>query len=271
MAERSGGVPGRRPPPPFGPVVVRARTPVTPRLGRVTLAGAALVGFPRPGPAASVRVLVPTGESALEPDGSLVLPTWTGNEFLLPDGRRPTIRTLTPRRVDPAAGTLDVEVVLHGDGAASSWAATAEPGSPAAVSGPGRGYTFDPHAPAHLLAGDETALPAIATLCEAAPPTPLMIHVELVDPECCPPLPLPSAAVLHRHRAVGDGPPGAALLEALQGTDWPLDTRIWAAGEAAAMQRLRRWLFGPRGVPRGHAHVRGYWVFGRRAGGEVTP
>jgi NADPH-dependent ferric siderophore reductase len=249
-------------------VVVQERTPVTARLARVRLAGAGLVGFPPPAPAASVRVLLPVG-AALGPDGALVLPAWAGNEFLLPDGSRPPIRTLTPRRFDPAAGTLDVEVVLHGPGTASSWAATAAPGSPAAVSGPGRGYTFDPAAPAHLLAGDETALPAIATLCEAAPAGPLVVHIELVDPEACPPLPLPPGAVIHRHRAAPGVPPGAALLDALAGADWPPGTRIWAAGEAAAMQRLRTWLFGERGVPRAHAHVRGYWVSGRAAAGLV--
>ena len=35
------------------------------------------------------------------------MPAWNGNEFLLPDGRRPAIRTFTPRRVDPDALELD--------------------------------------------------------------------------------------------------------------------------------------------------------------------
>jgi NADPH-dependent ferric siderophore reductase len=38
---------------------------------------------------------------------------------------------------------------------------------------------------------------------------------------------------------------------------------VWAAGEAAAMQRLRRHLFDERGVPRSAAVVRGYWKRGR--------
>ncbi len=74
------------------------------------------------------------------------MPTWNGNEFLLPDGRRPTIRTFTPRHVDTGALELVIDAVVHGDGAASQWAQAAAPGLDAAVSGPGRGYTIDERA-----------------------------------------------------------------------------------------------------------------------------
>jgi NADPH-dependent ferric siderophore reductase len=40
-------------------------------------------------------------------------------------------------------------------------------------------------------------------------------------------------------------------------------TRLWAAGEAAAMQRIRRHLFEDRGLSRADATVRGYWKHGR--------
>jgi len=38
---------------------------------------------------------------------------------------------------------------------------------------------------------------------------------------------------------------------------------VWVAGEAAAVQRIRRALFEERGVPRSRATVRGYWKHGR--------
>jgi NADPH-dependent ferric siderophore reductase len=43
---------------------------------------------------------------------------------------------------------------------------------------------------------------------------------------------------------------------------------VWAAGEAAAVQRIRSHLFVDRGLPRAHATVRGYWKHGRRADTE---
>jgi NADPH-dependent ferric siderophore reductase len=40
---------------------------------------------------------------------------------------------------------------------------------------------------------------------------------------------------------------------------------VWVAGEAAAVQRIRKHLFEERGVARGTAVVRGYWKRGRSA------
>ncbi|MGH9289766.1 MAG: siderophore-interacting protein, partial [Acidimicrobiales bacterium] len=137
---------------------------LSPRLVCVTFAGPDLEGLTVEHPAASVRLLLPSPGTH-----ELVTPSWNGNEFLLPSGRRPTIRTFTPRRVDPGALELDVEIVTHAAGVASEWARAAEPGNPAAGSGPGRGYTIHRDAPAFLLAGDETAIPAISQLLEVLP------------------------------------------------------------------------------------------------------
>ncbi|TML63714.1 MAG: hypothetical protein E6G14_17935, partial [Actinobacteria bacterium] len=76
----------RREPPAFREVEVRRVERLSPRLVRVTLSGSELAGFTVEQPAASVRVLLPSSGA-----GDLVAPSWNGNEFLLPDGRRPTI------------------------------------------------------------------------------------------------------------------------------------------------------------------------------------
>ena len=112
----------------------------------------------------------------------LVLPTWTGNEYRYDDGSRPVIRTLTPLRCSPDDGELDVEVVLHGAGPLSEWAATAGVGAAAAVSGPGRGYEVDADARSFVLAGDESALPALGLLVGAMPPAAeVRVIVEIAD------------------------------------------------------------------------------------------
>src|SRR5438309_313469 len=131
----------RREPPAFRRVSVRAAAPVTPRLIRVTLGGSELEGLVVEQPAASVRLLLPSRGST-----DLVMPAWTGNEFLLQDGSRPAIRTLTPLRLDPERHELDVEIVVHEGGTASGWALAAREGDEAALSGPGRGYPIDPGA-----------------------------------------------------------------------------------------------------------------------------
>jgi NADPH-dependent ferric siderophore reductase len=235
---------------------------------RVALTGPELDGLVVEQPAASVRLLLPWPR-----DEALVIPSWNGNEFLMPDGRRPTIRTFTPRRVDSEAHELDVEIVLHGDGVASGWAAAAEPGDPAAISGPGRGYAIDGDAPSFLLAGDETAIPAIIQLLETLPrDKPAQVMIEIVHSDARLALPDHSGAMVQWCDLPPDGTPGDALLAAVRGADIAADTRVWAAGEAAAVQRIRRHLFDDRGVPRVHATIRGYWKHGRSgdAGDEVT-
>ena len=249
----------RREPPAFRSVAVRRVEELTPRMVRVTFSGEELEGLAVEHPAASVRLLLPSPGTT-----ELVRPAWNGNEFLLPDGRRPLIRTFTPFRVDPEALELDLEIVVHGGGGASEWAAAARPGDPAAISGPGRGYAVDPEAPAFLLAGDETAIPAMAQLLDALPAAKaVQVLIEVAAPDAR--LALPD----HPRSAVRwcDRPPGAApgdtLVAAVRDADLVPGTRVWAAGEAAAVQRIRRHLFDERGVPRSQATVRGYWKHGR--------
>lgn len=254
----------RRSPPPFRRARVEAVERLTARLVRVTLAGPELRGMPVPQPAASVRLLLPeTGADDVE------LPEWDGNRFVLPEGQRPTLRTLTPRRTEPGPGRLEVQVVVHGAGAASHWAETAGPGTPAAVSGPGRGYEVDATADAYLLGGDETAAPAIGQLLEALPRhVPVEVHLELADLAARPELPGHPRARVHWHELPPEATPGAALEAAVRDAGPEPGTRIWLAGEAAAVQRIRHHLFSDRGLPRSEAAVRGYWKHGRAGDGD---
>jgi NADPH-dependent ferric siderophore reductase len=255
----------RREPPRFRRVSVEAVELLTPRLTRVTFGGSELEGFDVEQPAASVRLLLP-------PPGTdeLVMPTWNGNEFLLPDGQRPTIRTFTPLRVDPAVGALVVEIVVHGGGAASEWAGVAQPGAPAALSGPGRGYRIDADAPAFLLAGDETAIPAIGQLLEELPAEArVRVHVEIAHPDGRIALPERVQASVEWHELPEGAPPGDALVAAVHGAEIDDEARVWVAGEAAAVQRIRRHLFEDRGLTRTQATVRGYWKHGRTGDVEV--
>jgi NADPH-dependent ferric siderophore reductase len=230
----------------------------SPRLRRVTLGGPELDGFAVDLPAASARLLLP------EPGVGLVVPEWKGNEFLLPDGRRPAIRTLTPW--DLGGRRLAVDVVLHGSGRASAWARAAAAGDTVAVSGPGRGYVVA-DAPEYVVAGDETALPAIAQVLAALPEgVPVQVHVEVADAGAR--LDLPGDASVEWHVLPAGAGPGDALVDAVSAAAFGPDARVWAAGEAAAVQRVRRHLFEERGLPRAQCTVRGYWKHGR-AGGDA--
>jgi len=251
----------RREPPRFRRVTVDTTSRLGPRMVRVRFVGEELDGFVVDEPAASVRLLIPSPGST-----ELVMPAWNGNVFLLPDGTRAAIRTFTPRFVDPAVPALDIDIVLHGStgGAASAWAATASEGAAAAVSGPGLGYVAVGRAGRYLLVGDETAIPAISQLLETlADSIPVAVHIEVSEAGGRVPVPEHPGATVTWHELPAGAPPGDELVGAVRTDTVTEDTVVWAAGEAAAMQRIRRHLFEERGVPRGRATVRGYWKHGR--------
>jgi NADPH-dependent ferric siderophore reductase len=234
---------------------------ITPRLTRIRLAGPDLAALSFDEPAASVRLLVPTPG-----DDGLVIPTWEGNEFLRPDGSRPIIRTLTPRYLE--GETLTLEIVLHADGAMSNWASSVRGGERAAISGTGRGYSIDQTAAGFLLAGDESAIPAISQLLEWLPAEcDVRVIIEIAEPEGRGPLPSHPRATIDWVELPKEAPPGDALVDAVESFEIPDDWRVWAAGEAAAMFRVRKHLFDTVGLERRHATVRGYWKHGRTGPG----
>jgi NADPH-dependent ferric siderophore reductase len=253
----------RREPPRFRTVEVARVEALSPRLVGITFSGPELGGLVVDEPAASVRLLLP-------PVGTqeLVMPAWNGNEFLLRDGTRPVLRTFTPRRYDPDTHELLLQVVLHGHGAASSWAAAVVPGAPAAISGPGRGYAVDAGMRAVFLAGDETALPAMSQLLETLPAgCAIGMHVEIGAPEARIRLPERVGAAVEWHVLPAGAAPGDALVATVRSAGLTPDVHVWAAGEAASVQAIRRHLFGDRGVPRAQTSIRGYWKRGRTGDG----
>ena len=261
--DRLAALRARREPPPFRPVEVRRTERLSPCMTRATLAGPELEGLTVDQPAASVRLLLPSPGA-----GDLVMPAWNGNEFLLPDGTRPVIRTLTPRRLDPDALELDVDIVIHDGGPASAWAEAAGPGAPGAVSGPGRGYDVDADATAFLLAGDETAVPAIGQLLEVLPSDrPVAVMIE-ARPDARLALSGHRRATVEWLDLAPGGTAGDALVPAVTGAEIAPGAKVWVAGEAAAVQRIRRHLFQERGLSRSQATVRGYWKQGRAGDGD---
>lgn len=211
--------------------------------------------------AASVRLLLPRpGEPRP------VIPDWNGNEFLMDDGTRPVIRTLTPLERPEGSRHLDVDVVLHNDSPLTEWARDAAAGTGAAVSGPGRGCAIDDGAAAYLVVGDESAIPAMRQVIAAIPSTiPVRVHVEIASADAETTLSSHARARVAWHVRSPQEDFGGPILDAVRTEDLVDGTVVWAAGEAAAMQRIRRHLADERRIPRTATTVRGYWKKTRRA------
>ncbi|MDR6712974.1 NADPH-dependent ferric siderophore reductase [Pseudomonas hunanensis] len=140
--------------------VVRV-TEVTPRMRRITLGGPELEGFVSLGSDDHVKLLF--GETA-EQQAAI-----DARQLGRDSGVRPTMREYTPRRYDLAAGELDIDFVLHGDGPASTWAAQAAPGQTLNIAGPRASMVVPDIFDSYLLIGDETAIPAIARRLDELP------------------------------------------------------------------------------------------------------
>lgn len=159
-------------------VEVERVTRLCPSFVRITFTGEDLDLFADNGADQRIKFLLPApcgGWEYLDRQS----PDWFTSWRALPEERRNPLRTYTVRAVRPDLREVDVDIVLHGDtGPASRWANGARPGTPLVILGPNAahpgshgGREFAPPATSHalLLAGDETAVPAIASICEALP------------------------------------------------------------------------------------------------------
>lgn len=234
---------------------VRRSERVTPRMIRVTLGGDELAGFGGDGPDRRIKMFFPVPGQ----DRPAVPRATSGGPLWPPGEARPAIRTYTVRRFDAEAGELDVDFVLHaGRGPGAAWARDARPGSWVGVSEPGGRYVPDPDADFHVVIGDETALPAVATVLDALPPgVPALVLLEIADADEEQELP-GSADVTWVHR--GGREPGVPLAEAVRAATFP-DGRgqAWLSGESACVRDLRRHLLDERGLDRRAVYATGYW------------
>jgi NADPH-dependent ferric siderophore reductase len=182
--------------------------------------------------------------------------------YLREESGRRVKRRYTIRHARPDVGEFDLDMLVHGHGPGSAWAAAAAPGQTVEFQGP-RGKLELRSADWHLLAGDESALPAIAELCEALGPDEAAIAVVDVG-DAADELPLPERTEVHWvHR--GTAAPGRPDLLADVLMELPLPAGAghgYLMGETRAMVALRS-VLEARGLQHDAIFVKGYWNIGR--------
>ncbi|ADG73827.1 Siderophore-interacting protein [Cellulomonas flavigena DSM 20109] len=236
---------------------------LTPHLLRVVLGGPGMAPIAPPTEADSYVKLgfAPDGPRPLGPDGRVDVEALRA---ALPQGAEVRLRAYTVRAYDATTHQLTVDVVVHGDeGVAGPWALAARPGDEVLVHGPGGAWSPDPEAEVHLLAGDASALPAVAVGLERLPRDAVGLAVlEVHDADDELPLDAP-AGVEVRWVHTGTGVPGVALVDAVRSWPWPAG-RVCAFvhGEAGAVKELRGYLRAERRVARGDLSISGYWRLG---------
>lgn len=237
---------------------VRRVERVTPARRRIVLGGD-LAHFRSASPDDHVKLIFPDA-----PGAELRLPAVDGDRVRYPTGvERPPMRDYTPYDVDPDAGELVIEFVLHGDGPAAAWAAAALPGDRVGQVGPRGSFVVD-GAHRWVLAGDESALPAIARRLRELPAEATGVaFIEIGDAEERLDLPAPAGVDVVWLTRDG-GPTGGDLLpDAVRGLSALADgTFVWAGAEAGVASRIRAHLRDERGHAADHMRITGYWRAG---------
>jgi NADPH-dependent ferric siderophore reductase len=241
---------------------VRDVSPITPKMVRIIVGGAALEGFVSAAHDDHVKLFFPQPGQEKP-----VLPTPSPNGPVYPEGApRPAARDYTPRRYDAAANTLAIDFVLHGDGPAAAWAAQARPGQFLGVGGPRGSFIVPDDFDWYLLAGDETALPAIGRRLEELPAgTRALVVVEVDDAgdeQRFDTRARLDTRWLHR----GGAEPGEKKLLLQQAIAAlalpPGEGYAWVAAEAATAKALRRHLVEERGLNKDRVKAAAYWKQG---------
>lgn len=190
LLSESAVLPGAQAAKPFQ-LQVTAVQDLGPRLRRVTLGGPGLAGFGTDRGATwdlRIKLVLPSpGQplpriKAFENHEFQELPNaWRKAWLCIPEDERGELRSYTVRqaRLESTSPEIDVDFVLHPhgpQGPAARWASSLRIGDPAVVVGPNaaadhcQGIEFAPGGARHvLLAGDETALPAIAGILRDLP------------------------------------------------------------------------------------------------------
>ncbi|MCK2022917.1 siderophore-interacting protein [Microbacterium sp. kSW2-24] len=249
---------------------------LAPHWMRVTLGGGEIEKFRPMGFDQWFRLFLPIGgDAGLDRVPAKANKMFGYLKFLrIPDGERPVMRNYSVRAYRPAEGDrgaeIDVDFVLHGSaaegtaGPASRWAETCTPGEHVLIID--EGLTFNPERGVDrvLLVGDETALPAIASIAASVPAGAIgtaIIEVPSLDDALDFPHPegLSVEWVLRPH----DEQPGALALQRVAEIDLPAETfHTYAAGEQSLASGVRKLLVGERGVDKNTVSFCGYWKIG---------
>ncbi|MBL3682961.1 siderophore-interacting protein [Leucobacter aridicollis] len=254
------------------PLRVGRLTEVTSTMLRITLTGAALdahtdqagnvtPAFSSPGFDDDVRLLFP-----YPGDLTPVLPEIEHGRVTFAPGRRPIARAYTVRRFDPTTRELDIDIVLHGTGVASTWASTASVGDVMYVVGPGKTLDLPSGADNYLILGDDTAIPAVARLLEQLPERATgEVLLSVPGKEYRYELQAPAGVRVRWINADAvASPTRSPLLVALEATTLPRENlAVWVAGEQAEVREIRRFLVQTWELPRAAISFTGYWKRGQ--------
>lgn len=217
-----------------------------------------------------IRILIPPAGRkpiwpTIAPDGML---SWPRDEDTL------TVRIYTIRSIDVVAGTLDVDFVLHPglETPAASFATNAREGQVIGMLGPGGDGV--PQNKSLLIAGDDTAIPAISRILEnRRPESTARVFLEVDSEADVVPIGNENAAVtwlFRKGRPAGTTGLLSKALRALDPAALPLDLYVWAGCEFSDFREIRKLVRKDWNVPKDRHLVVAYWRQGANGGDRTS-
>lgn len=228
--------------------------PVAARYARVSLRGDGLDKYtdPRPGDAFKLHLPSVAGEAVPVPGyderGRLVWPPHlTG---------RPIARCFTVQSFDRERRELSFDALRHPGGATEQWLADARKGDVLSLTGMRVEFVETAPATAHLLVGDESALPAITAIV-ASLSTHATADAFILTSSPRDELPGLAGAIVHLART-----PQELVHSVNEHAPSSPDAQVWIGAEAAVVREVRRILLDVHGFDRDAVHASAYWKRG---------
>lgn len=243
------------------PVTVQRVEALTPHFSRVTVQGDGLAAYRTILPADAFKLMIPPDGVGsvrmpkMSPDG---LPVWPQ------DRPMPLMRAFTVRTFDPETRRLTFDVAVHGTGPAMTWLEQTRPGDTVVLIGIRREFHAGDGVDHHLLIGDSTSLPAIASILEvlAVPATVFLLAESPAEQALVP----GGVEWIVAPPAIG---PDSPLEKAVRTFRRPAGRlQAWLAAEAGVVRSIRPYLVNDLGVGRDDLHTVAYWIDGQTAEGR---
>ena len=235
-------------------LTVKEARHITPGMIRVTFAGPELAGFPEGREGGNCKIMIPSQDETKDAFAERLV-----------NGPTPVRRTYTVRHFRSDREELDIDFVDHGDnGPASSWAASAKPGSFLGFSGPSTPKVTRFDADWYLIAADPSALPVAAATLVAMPRDAKGIAIfEMNAVEDVQEIDAPAGIELHWLVNATPHQTSAQQENLIRNLTWP-EGRVQTciAGESGVIKSLRAFLHQEMQIPREDTYISGYWKIG---------
>ena len=176
-----------------------------------------------------------------------------------------TSRSFTVRRHDSDQGTIDIDLLVHGDeGIAAGWLSEVTVSDKIEIGGPGPCKRLNPEADWCLFAGDSSAMPAIAVNLEKLPENERgYAIIEVTHPSDQLDLRKPkNVEIIWLVNPVQDSVPNL-LFDAVKDIEWLAGKpSIWVAGEFGVSRSLRQYFRHEKKIEKDFMYVSSYWKLG---------